>query len=220
MLVTAFTRSVPNPDGFALACQVDKGLAPDVDYMALRRAEDGRAADILGVAEVLHLDLPEAPHRGYLSARELFGPLRSEDDVEVALRQRLVELGDAELVLAPRGLGDHVDHRQLVNAAANAWPCRTRSYRDIPYALRTARPDRGEDCPVDVAGLLGQKLDACAAYATQLGFQFGGEAAMRHALSDFAAREGRRLGAQGPVEALSRCPATTRMGRARAPRAR
>ena len=203
MLVTAFTRSVPNPDGFALACQTDKGLAHDVDYMALRRAEDRRAAHILGVAEVLHLDLPEAPHRGYLSARELFGPPHREDDVGVALRQRLVELGDAELVLAPRGLGDHVDHRQLVNAIGNVWSCRRRSYRDVPYALRMTRPERDDDCPVDVARLLGRKLDACAAYATQLGFQFGGEAAMRRALSDFAAREGRRLKAQGPVEALS-----------------
>lgn len=127
MLVTAFTRSMPSPDGFALTCQTDKGLAPDVDYMALRRAEDRRAAHILGVAQVLHLDLPEAPHRGYLSARELFGPLRRDDDVGVALRQRLAELGDAELVLVPRGLGDHVDHRQLVNAVANAWSCRTRA---------------------------------------------------------------------------------------------
>ncbi|HEX8159331.1 MAG TPA: PIG-L family deacetylase [Solirubrobacteraceae bacterium] len=203
MLVTAFTRSMPNPDGFALACQTDKGLAPDIDYMAMRRAEDRRAAHILGIAEVLHLDLPEAPHRGYLSTRELFGPLRREDDVEVALRQRLVELGQTDLVLAPRGLGDHVDHRQLVNAVASAWPCRTRSYRDIPYALRLARPERDDDCPVDVAQLLGLKLDACAAYATQLEFQFGGEAAMRHALSDFAAREGRRLGVKGQVEALS-----------------
>ncbi len=39
-LATAFTASVPDPQGFALACQLDKGLGPEVDYMALRRAED------------------------------------------------------------------------------------------------------------------------------------------------------------------------------------
>ena len=37
-VVTCFTRSVPDPQGFALACQLDKGLGPEVDYMALRRA--------------------------------------------------------------------------------------------------------------------------------------------------------------------------------------
>lgn len=203
MLVTAFTRSVPRPEGFALACQTDKGLPRDVDYMALRRAEDRRAAHVLGVAEVLHLDLPEAPHRGYRSAEELRGRLRSEDDIGVELTRRLAELGEAELVLAPRALGDHVDHRELVNALPKAWSCRTRSYRDLPYALRTTSSARDDDCAVDVARSLGRKLDACAAYATQLEFQFGGEAEMRRTLRDFAAREGHRLGALEPVEALS-----------------
>jgi LmbE family N-acetylglucosaminyl deacetylase len=49
VLCTIFTCSMPNPQGFALACQTDKGLAPDVDYMALRRAEDERFATIAGV---------------------------------------------------------------------------------------------------------------------------------------------------------------------------
>ena len=40
VMVTAFTQSIVPAEGFALACQLDKGLAPDVDYMALRRAED------------------------------------------------------------------------------------------------------------------------------------------------------------------------------------
>jgi hypothetical protein len=36
--VTVFTASVADPTGFALACQTDKGLGPEVDYMDLRRA--------------------------------------------------------------------------------------------------------------------------------------------------------------------------------------
>jgi hypothetical protein len=64
VVATLFTRSVPDPTGFALACQLDKGLGPEVDYMALRRAEDRDAMRALG-AEARWLDLPEAPHRRY-----------------------------------------------------------------------------------------------------------------------------------------------------------
>ncbi|MGI9175047.1 MAG: PIG-L deacetylase family protein, partial [Rhodothermales bacterium] len=67
-LATVFTRSIPNPMGFPLACQLDKGLGADVDYMALRRDEDERFAREAGAADVHHFDLPEAPHRGYMSA--------------------------------------------------------------------------------------------------------------------------------------------------------
>ena len=64
VIATLFTRSVHPATGFALACQRDKGLADEVDYMALRRAEDVSAVACLG-AEAWHGDLPEAPHRGY-----------------------------------------------------------------------------------------------------------------------------------------------------------
>ena len=65
VLATAFTATVLPATGFALACQLDKGLGPEVDYMALRRDEDRAAAAILGVSDLRWLDLPEAPHRGY-----------------------------------------------------------------------------------------------------------------------------------------------------------
>lgn len=206
-LVTAFTRSVAAPSGFALTCQTDKGVHPDTDYMALRRAEDRAAADVLGVADVIHLDLPEAPHRGYESPAELFGAPREDDTIGRPLRAHLSELGQPELVLAPRGLGGHVDHRRLVAAIPERWRPVTVLYRDTPYALRatTAALDAA-DRPVPIAAQLDRKLDACAAYATQLGFQFGGETAMRHALREHAHSEGRRLRAAGPAEALADPP--------------
>ncbi len=73
VLATLFTRSMPDPQGFALACQLDKGLDATVDYMALRRAEDVAAAWALGIGGPVHVPLPEAPHRGYGSAKALFG---------------------------------------------------------------------------------------------------------------------------------------------------
>src|SRR4051794_17082837 len=70
-VVTVFTATVLPLSEFALACQLDKDLGPDVDYMALRRREDAQAMACLDVDRVEHLDLPEAPHRGYTSAADL-----------------------------------------------------------------------------------------------------------------------------------------------------
>ena len=197
VMVTAFTASVHPATGFALACQLDKGLAPDIDYMALRRDEDREAAAIVGVADLRWLDLPEAPHRGYGSAPALFADLRAGDDVWQALAERLGalmrDLAPAQ-VFAPQGLGGHVDHRQTIRAVQQvagdtpvAW------YRDTPYAIRNpaapafvAAEDAGA---LPIEATLERKLRAACAYRSQIGFQFGGEVAAADALRDFARRE-------------------------------
>ena len=198
VLVTAFTATVLPVTGFALACQTDKGLGPEVDYMALRRAEDRDAADILGVADLRWLGLPEAPHRGYGSAPELFADLRDDDEIWRKLADELAAL-QAELradqIFAPQGLGAHVDHRQTIRAVQEiagrtpvAW------YRDTPYAIRNpdARPfvDARELGAVPIDETLDRKIRAACAYRSQIGFQFGGPEAVAASLADFATREG------------------------------
>ena len=141
VMATAFTRSVPHPTGFALACQTDKGLAPDVDYMALRRDEDRAAAAFLG-AEPRWLDLPEAPHRGYHSAPALFGPVLHADDIWRRLESLIAGLAAElrpDLVLAPQGLGGHVDHRQMIQAVLSA-PRAARGCLVPGHALRHPQP--------------------------------------------------------------------------------
>jgi len=186
-VVTCFTASVPAPTGFALACQTDKGLAADADYMALRRAEDRAATAVLRASPV-HLPLPEAPHRGYDSAPVLFAGMRPGDvvwqDVLTALRAY-----DADLWLAPQGLGGHVDHLQVVRAVA-ALDRPTLWWRDAPYALRAPGSAPSPDLPAGLVEVAlpedrGRRADACARYTTQLGFQFGGEPGMRAALQDW-----------------------------------
>ena len=186
-VVTCFTASVPDPTGFALACQTDKGLAPDVDYMALRRAEDTAATAVLG-ARPVHLPLREAPHRGYDSPPALFAGARPDDvvwqDVLEALRPY-----DADLWLGPQGLGSHVDHLQVVRAVA-AIGRPTLWWRDAPYALRAPDAQPSPDLPDGLVEVTlpedrGRRSDACARYATQLGFQFGGEEGMRAALREW-----------------------------------
>ena len=175
-VVTAFTRSVPEPTGFALGCQTDKGLGPEVDYMALRREEDAAALRALGLPPPVHLPFAEAPHRGYDSAPALFEAPRGDDEIAAPLAAALAPLLDgADLGLAPLALGGHVDHLQ-VRAALRGRPIV--SWHDLPYALRQAGPAAGHEQPPSQA-----KLDACAAYASQLGFQFGGDAPMRAALT-------------------------------------
>ena len=199
VVATAFTASVPDPQGFALACQLDKGLGPEVDYMALRRDEDAAACALLG-AEPRWLDLPEAPHRGYGSASALFGPVADGDEVWRPLAGTIAALLD-ELrparVYAPQGLGSHVDHRQLIRAALEAVPQgAVRFWRDAPYVIRdpVARPDAlvPAGCPerVEIAAGLERKLAASCAYASQIGFQFGGADACAEAVRALAWREG------------------------------
>ena len=152
--------------------------------MALRRGEDREAARRLGVTELRWLDLPEAPHRGYGSAPALFSGVRRADEVgrEVAgLLDALIHTRMPGVVFAPQALGGHVDHLQVVRTL-RALPCTCPVvwYRDTPYAIRgpAARPSAllpGSltEAAVDINEILEAKLEACAAYATQLGFQFG-----------------------------------------------
>lgn len=168
-VATVFTASVPDPTGFALACQTDKGIAPDVDYLALRRAEDRAAMAVLGVRHA-HLGLPEAPHRGYDSPAALFAGVRPGDRLDLPAL-------DADVLLAPQGLGGHVDHL-LVGAAVAALGRPTAWWRDAPYVLRQpdapASPDLPGDLqPLRLPGDAARRADACACYTTQLPYQFG-----------------------------------------------
>jgi LmbE family N-acetylglucosaminyl deacetylase len=193
-VVTAFTASVPNPSGFALACQLDKGLPAEADYMALRRAEDRAACTALG-ASPLHLPFAEAPHRGYGSAAALFQPPCAADGIVAALAQALAGLlrDPPDLLLAPQAVGGHVDHVQLVRALRRVLPAGLPLlwWTDFPYAARPyshpARPfaEVMSGLPERVVtGDAGARHAACAAYATQIGFQFGGAAGLSRALEE------------------------------------
>ena len=198
--MTCFTASVPEPRGFALRCQVDKGIAADVDYLALRRAEDVRACSILG-ADFEHLGLPEAPHRGYDSPEALFGDFAAGDDVASALEARLREVvreRPPRAICYPVGVGGHVDHRRVADAVerlrGDLPAVRFLRWYDQPYTARHRRrypelafarrarglAEIGEDvCALSYDprarapdGLFARKVRAAAAYRSQVGYQF------------------------------------------------
>ena len=182
-VVTCFAGNVDRPQGFALACQLDKGLGPEVDYMALRRAEDAEACAALG-AEAVHLPLLEAPHRGYEEAAALFGErLASDstvDDLEPLLRPWIEQ---ADLVLGPLGIGDHVDHHAVRDVVDALRPGALR-WEDWPYADRSVPNLQSFRMRIELdAELVASRIAACACYASQIGFQFGSVEAMTARLS-------------------------------------
>ncbi len=223
-LCTVFTATVPDPQGFALRCQTDKGLAPDADYMALRRAEDGAFAAVTGVRDVRHWPFAEAPHRGYDSAPALFAGAYAGDDiwrpVADALRELAAEL-NPDAVFAPQGLGGHVDHGQVIRAVIDAGLApRTLWYRDTPYALRDPDARSSPLLPVGLEeravmlseGVLVRKIIGAQAYGTQIGFQFGGPDEVARKLSAFHALEAERAGLGGYAERLLAPPGLLTLG--------
>ena len=102
-----------------------------------------------------------------------------------------------DLVLAPQGLGNHVDHQHVIAAANRSFPAATLAYyRDTPYAIRQpgaaphAAVPTGEPSTVPIDTVLDRKILAAQAYASQIGFQFGGPAPLATALQAFAVQEG------------------------------
>lgn len=200
ILATVFTASVDRPQGFALACQLDKGLAADVDYMALRRAEDEEAARALGIAMPVWLPFPEAPHRGYASAADLFAGVHDDDAVELdAALGGLIAATKPDLLLGPQGVGGHVDHVQVVEALQRVAVDRPLLWwTDFPYSLRADTPRRPfaeAMAMLDAIELSltaqdrARKREACRCYGSQLGFQFGGRSALDGWLADAGDRE-------------------------------
>jgi LmbE family N-acetylglucosaminyl deacetylase len=221
VLASIFTRSVPSPTGFALACQTDKGLAGEVDYMALRRDEDAAFAGTPGIdADEVHwLDLEEAPHRGYGSPAALFRSVLPGDDIwrDVAARVGgLAETINPDVLFAPQALGNHIDHRQTVCAVASLGRP-TLWYRDLPYAIRAPEeapppglPERLIPLALPISDHLPAKIAGCCCYKTQLPFQFGGIELVGPTLTSFAADEAARAGLAGHVECFLADPALRR----------
>lgn len=113
----------------------------DAADWAARRREDQAAAARLG-AEPRWLGLPDAPFRdpayaGFdfdvLSGPHAPGDAAWRERVAARLRQEVQALRPTA-VHAPLGVGDHVDHRLVFEAAVGLHPT-LRYYEDHPYAL-------------------------------------------------------------------------------------
>lgn len=197
-VATPFTGSVIRPRGFALACQLDKGLSAHVDYMELRREEDANWAQALGL-RIKHGPLLEAPHRGYESAAALFAEIDESDLVQADLSlwiEALIEGLQPDQIFCPLTVGGHVDHRQVrvcLETIASAF-APLAYYLDQPYAAKTALSlaavlqDEAtglEPASFKVdASSVRAALEATNHYQSQIDFQFKTNADMKHTLSE------------------------------------
>jgi LmbE family N-acetylglucosaminyl deacetylase len=118
------------------------------EVVASRQAEEAAAAAVLG-AETRVLPFRDAIYRGdyYLSNDDLFGsPAAQEASLPTAIAAslNLADTPDSNVrVYAPLGVGKHVDH-QIVHQAAQELAGRGWDvwfYEDIPYALKPAALD-------------------------------------------------------------------------------
>jgi LmbE family N-acetylglucosaminyl deacetylase len=111
VLCTVFTASVDNPTGFALACQADKGVGPEIDYIgALLRslAPDllfapqaiGGHVDHVAVVRALQALAPPEPIAWWRDAPYAF---RDEAPAE-PFREAMAALPEDQVVLTPEPL--------------------------------------------------------------------------------------------------------------------
>ena len=185
-VLTCFTGNVANPSGFALACQIDKGLDENVDYMALRRTEDVAACTEIG-AKALHWPFLEAPHRGYENAEALFAGVHGGDAIEDELAPALAEVMaklQPDLVYGPWAVGNHVDHIVVRSALERVAP-EVIWWEDYPYAMRETQPPSGIRRHTLPQRYAERKVAATLRYESQLGFQFGGPTKARRALANW-----------------------------------
>ena len=213
VLVVTVTAGTPDPEALSPAARrlhAQWGLA-DGDVVALRREEDRAACAELG-ADVIHWDELDAIYRRdpatgqpfYPTVGAVFGPPAAGDRGRVAAwAQRLRDLPAARVV-GPFGIGRHVDHVLLRQAAGQVFGPRLELYEDYPYARSwwTRRkglwrggwpPWRGpagwRSRPLRPEGpALAAKLRALERYSSQLGSVFAGSADLRRQVGRFTER--------------------------------
>lgn len=207
LLVTVFAGDDPPEPVNPLATRLrEVWELPAGGVVEARRAEDREAARRLG-ATVAHWSWREALYRvDPGSARPLYDsvsalyaePAPGEGALVDELAAKIAALPAAELLLAPLGVGGHVDHR-LVRSAAERSGREIAFYEEFPYsewkwfavrrALERPRDWESESLPLP-ATLADVKRDAILAYRSQVGALFRTEGRLGKQLRRHARRAG------------------------------
>lgn len=175
---------------------------------ATRRREDERAMGSIG-CHYIHLGFADAVYRRnpatdalvYLHPRRKWqAPPQADathiEELWLVLRRLVVGLGRV-LLVAPMGIGFHVDHMICARVATRLAQDKVKLlfYEDFPY-VASATVGGGEDHPTHALGRLGltpveryavpvdvdEKARLILAYTTQIAPLFGDEAGVRRAL--------------------------------------
>jgi LmbE family N-acetylglucosaminyl deacetylase len=185
---------------FAASLHASWGDPPDP--MRARRAEDAAVMQALG-ASYRHLDNLDCIYRTangeflYTSEEALFGDVHpAEANMEAQLAPHLAMLcaeHPGATVNAPLGVGHHVDHQVVRGAALALEGIELLFYEDYPYVEETGALERalaelgdvswvGEVREINVEA----KIQAVAAYRSQLEILFSGQEEMARRVRAYA----------------------------------
>ena len=177
------------------------------DTAARRRAEDVAACRILG-ADYLHWPVPDCIYRRhpetgeplYVTRDDIFGPMHpAEWQLQEQLSQQIAELPDHGQIFIPLTTGHHVDHQLVRAAAERRLGTDLCYYEDYPYAqlprmLLVVIPPGSDEWQAEVLPLaeaaIQARIDAMAAFASQLSTFFRGRADLEKQTIDFVEQVG------------------------------
>ena len=202
----------PHLDDAALSCggQIARfrGEGRSVLIVTVTAGDPPMGAESRYIQELLHLTVPDCiyrfdPQSGeplYQSDPDIFGDVHvAESGLVQALVARLHTLPPAEQVIAPLTVGHHVDHLLTRSAAEEVWGVRLRYYEDYPYAQKSgaveeiiAQQDSHWSSEViELSELeLQQKIEAIAAFKSQLSTFWKSRAELERQVTGFAQQRG------------------------------
>ena len=206
LVVTVLAGAPHHRDLSEFAAQTHARWGNDPSPAAMRGEEDRRALALLG-ADCLHLEYPDAIYRShggsflYSSDEELFSSIHPADAnllSQVAAAIADIRSPQDSTIYAPLSVGNHVDHQLVRNAllSLRAHSNEIVFYEDYPYvdrpgaltstleALRT-RVWESELQPFDEM-CLEAKIEAIAAYRSQMASLFGSATAMDIRVREYA----------------------------------
>ncbi len=186
---------------FAQALHIQWRFSSAGEAIRLRRAEDLRAAEVVG-AKAVHFDFLDCIYRRgadgeALYPADVFVPVHAAEagypaQITAALA-RVLQRDD--VLVCPLSIGGHVDH-VITRAAVEGLKHPLLYYADIPYLMNYRGQLAGKSAglgpnvrPVSEEGLRAWQ-EGTAAYASQLGSLFDDDAAMRAALRGYWAGPG------------------------------
>ena len=214
VVLTVFNgRPIPPISGAAKMLHARCGLA-DERAVEEREREDDVALALVG-ARTQRLGFPEALYRKrgdgrptYRAEAEIFeAGVESEKDTLAAVEKAIGDEVAAirpDMVLAPLGVGGHIDHL-LVSSVARRLSCDVLNYEDVPYVLSKHRPTEQDSVAPGKPRLLGctphgwsAKISAIECYTSQLPVLWPGTGTWHEELTSYA----RSIGEGEPAERL------------------
>jgi len=198
--VEIWTLLAGEPQGalspLAEALHAQWGIADPAELVRARRAEDSRAAQILGATPV-YFDFLDCIYRRGKNGEWLYGdifvpPHADEDDLPAQMAEILAaRLSPEDRVLCQLGIGAHIDHT-LTRRAAQALHRPLLYAADIPYLFRAPQTLAAfiggmaeTRQPISAEGVAAWQR-AVGAYASQIDSLFKDEADMRASLANYA----------------------------------